>query len=277
MSDFNVKDNNGNWVPMASMDDISGKLSDAQGSIEKDGKQYARQDGEWVEVEASSGKMDLVSNPVSGNILVTDENGQAQNSECGISEVTSMAISTIINDSSSDDEIPTAEAVKEYVDEHGGGSAEKITSQIVGDGSTIEFSITHNLNNREVFVVVYDVQYNDVLCDIQRTSNNTVKVIFNEAPEVGSTYTAVVQTPGGAKGPKGDSGGVEEAPENDKQYARKNGEWTEVTAGGLVNDVQLDGVSIVQNKVANISGMATKTWVAQQIQQAIYDTIGGEY
>ncbi len=171
-----------------------------------------------------SGKMNLVSNPVSGNILVTDENGQAQNSECGISEVTSMAISTIINDSSSDDEIPTAEAVKEYVDEHGGGSAEKITSQIVGDGSTTEFSITHNLNNREVFVVVYDAQYNDVLCDIQRTSNNTVKVIFNEAPEVGSTYTVVIQTPGGAKGPKGDPGGVEEAPENNKQYARKNGE-----------------------------------------------------
>lgn len=47
------------------------------------------------------------------------------------------------------------------------------------------------------------------------------------------------QGPKGEKGDKGDAGGIEEAPEDGKQYARKSREWVEVT--GDVEDAPADG------------------------------------
>ena len=54
----------------------------------------------------------------------------------------------------------------------------------VGDGSATQYTVTHNLNTRDVTVEVMrnSGNYDTVVCDVERTSVNAVRVTFAAAP-----------------------------------------------------------------------------------------------
>lgn len=56
----------------------------------------------------------------------------------------------------------------------------------IGDGSATSYTVTHNLNTRDVTVSVIrnSGNYDDVIVEVQRTSVNAVIVIFDTAPAV---------------------------------------------------------------------------------------------
>jgi hypothetical protein len=72
------------------------------------------------------------------------------------------------------------------------GLAKRYASAI-GDGSTTDIVVTHNLGTRDVAVTVYDAAspYAEVDADVEHTSTNTVTVKFATAPASGA-YRAVV-------------------------------------------------------------------------------------
>ena len=63
---------------------------------------------------------------------------------------------------------------------------------VVGDGTTYQYPVTHNLGTREVVVNVYDTAtYDTVECDVVRTSASVVTLGFTAAPASGA-YTVVI-------------------------------------------------------------------------------------
>ena len=72
------------------------------------------------------------------------------------------------------------------------GRIRKVSSTI-GDGSATTYSVTHNLNSRDVIVRVFpnSGEYDDVEADVQRTSVNAVALVFASPPAV-NAYRVVV-------------------------------------------------------------------------------------
>jgi hypothetical protein len=54
----------------------------------------------------------------------------------------------------------------------------------IGDGSATSYVITHNLNTRDVEVEVYrnSGNFDTVLAEVQRTSVNSITILFDTAP-----------------------------------------------------------------------------------------------
>jgi hypothetical protein len=66
-------------------------------------------------------------------------------------------------------------------------------SSSIGNGSSTQFSITHNLNTRDVSVQVYDnATFDTVDVDVVRTDVNTVTLTFAVAPSINSYRVLVV-------------------------------------------------------------------------------------
>jgi|688.fasta_scaffold35593_8 hypothetical protein len=66
-------------------------------------------------------------------------------------------------------------------------------SSNIGNGSSTQFSITHNLNTRDVSVQVYDnATFDTVDVDVVRTDVNTVTLTFSTAPSTNSYRVLVV-------------------------------------------------------------------------------------
>lgn len=63
----------------------------------------------------------------------------------------------------------------------------------VGDGSATQFTITHNFNTRDVHVEVFrnSGNFDTVICDVDRTSVNAVRLTFASAP-TSNQFRAVV-------------------------------------------------------------------------------------
>jgi hypothetical protein len=64
----------------------------------------------------------------------------------------------------------------------------------IGDASATSITVTHNLNTRDVQVVLFDnsAPYAEVICDVQHTTVNTVTLLFTIAPTL-NQYRVVVQ------------------------------------------------------------------------------------
>jgi hypothetical protein len=63
----------------------------------------------------------------------------------------------------------------------------------VGDGSATSYTITHNLNTRDVIVSVYEASgsYAEVVCDVLHATANTVTLAFSVAPTL-NQYRVVI-------------------------------------------------------------------------------------
>jgi hypothetical protein len=63
----------------------------------------------------------------------------------------------------------------------------------VGDGAATSYTVTHNLNTRDVIVTVYDnsAPYAEVITDVAHTTTNTVTIAFSVAP-TSNQYRVVV-------------------------------------------------------------------------------------
>jgi hypothetical protein len=64
----------------------------------------------------------------------------------------------------------------------------------VGDGTAVAYTITHNLNTRDVTVTLYENSgtYAEVICDVEHTTVNTVTLRFSIAP-TSNQYRVAVQ------------------------------------------------------------------------------------
>jgi len=64
----------------------------------------------------------------------------------------------------------------------------------VGDGAATSYTITHNLNTRDVQVTVYENSgsYAEVICDVNHATVNTITLLFSVAP-TSNQYRVVVQ------------------------------------------------------------------------------------
>lgn len=73
-------------------------------------------------------------------------------------------------------------------------SSKKFTANI-GDGSATSYTVTHNLNTRDVDVEVYrnSGNYDTVMAEVQRTSVNAVTILFDSAPS-SNAYRVKVST-----------------------------------------------------------------------------------
>jgi hypothetical protein len=68
-------------------------------------------------------------------------------------------------------------------------------SAAIGDGSATSYVVTHNLGTRNVTVHVYrgSGNFDEVICEIQRTTINTVTILF-DVPPTSNQFTVFVAT-----------------------------------------------------------------------------------
>jgi hypothetical protein len=72
---------------------------------------------------------------------------------------------------------------------------------VIGDGSTTEFTITHNLNTRDIGVISRNTAspYDFTVVKWEATTVNTAKIIFTVAPSTNSRKITVFNSFGGAR------------------------------------------------------------------------------
>lgn len=70
----------------------------------------------------------------------------------------------------------------------------RVHSQVIGNNSLASFDITHNFNTQDVIVQVYENNspYAQILCDVEVTTVNKVKISFGAPPETNELKVVIV-------------------------------------------------------------------------------------
>jgi hypothetical protein len=66
-------------------------------------------------------------------------------------------------------------------------------AETIGDGTNTSYTVTHNLNTRDVIVSLYDTSspYAEVMADVEHSTTNTITLLFSVAPTT-NKYRVVV-------------------------------------------------------------------------------------
>lgn len=122
---------------------------------------------------------------VSDWVFLQTNVSQATESVQGIARI---ATQSITNTGTNDTDIVTPLKLKTFFDNTVGGFATTI-----GNGSSLSFALTHNLNTLDVVVQVVEVSTGDtVYVDVARTTVNVATITFNTAPAV-NQYRVVIK------------------------------------------------------------------------------------
>lgn len=116
----------------------------------------------------------------STNYQTVQENGSGLTQRPTLNFGTGIAATDNAGATRTDVDIDTAVVVRKY-------------AAAIGDGSTLNYVVTHSLNTQDVTVAVYLASgtFEEVLADIEHTSVNTITVKFAVAPTSGQ-YRVVV-------------------------------------------------------------------------------------
>lgn len=160
---------NGSAIPMTRSADAStfDELEQAIATVEEGTSTAATYRQSSVNFVLNTGAVNWVAFGTSA--------GAASESTSGIAEIATQ----VETDAGTDDvRMITPLKLKTY------SGAFKRYSTDIGDGSATSYTVTHNLNTRDVEVQVRrnSGNYDEVLVDIQRTSVNTCTVVFSTAP-----------------------------------------------------------------------------------------------
>lgn len=118
-------------------------------------------------------------------IILQSNVDQATESVAGIAKIATQAET---NTGTNDTNIVTPLKLKTFFDTVVGGYAAN-----VGNGSSLSFLVTHNLNTLDVIVQVVEVSTGDtVYTDVARTSVNSVTITFASAPST-NQYRIVIK------------------------------------------------------------------------------------
>lgn len=99
-----------------------------------------------------------------------------------------IATQTQVNAGTDDNTAVTPLKLMTYLNAAVGGFAANI-----GDGTNTSYTVTHNLNTRDVTIALYDnATYSEVITDVAVTTVNTITVAFAAAPSA-NAYRVVVK------------------------------------------------------------------------------------
>jgi len=137
----------------------------------------------------------------------------------------------------------------------------------VGDGSTTEFTVTHNLNTRDIGVTcrLISSPYDFISVRWEALTVNTAKVIFSSAPATNSRKIGVYKSIGGSKDFNAEFGLIDGdvVPKLDNVYSlgAPDLRWKSVSIGGgtlyITDSGNNNQVAVtVSNGVFNIDGIA---------------------
>lgn len=137
--------------------------------------------GEFA-VNTFDGKLYTLRNNGTPSVVEIGAVPAANEATAGIAEVATQAET---NSGTDDSRIVTPLKLTNWIG--------KVRKFDVGDGTSTSYTLTHNLNTRDVIVRVFpnSGEYDDVELDVRRPSVNTVTLVFSLAPSLNS-YRAVV-------------------------------------------------------------------------------------
>ena len=138
---------------------------------------------------------------------------------------------------------------------------------VIGDGSTTEFTITHNLNTRDIGVISRNTvsPYDFTVVKWEATTVNTAKIIFTVAPSTNSRKITVFNSFGGSRYFNPEFGLIDGdiIPNQDNVYTLGNTalRWKSISIGGgtiyITDSGNNNQVALtVNNGVFNIDGIA---------------------
>jgi len=134
----------------------------------------------------------------------------------------------------------------------GGGAAGASYTEVIGDGTTTEFWIYHNLNSAEVLITVRETSGNlsYVYPEIRKIDNDTAKIVFDVAPATGA-YSVFVSGGAfiGSATPSGPAGGGLDGSYPSPGIANDSVGSLEIVSGAVGQSELADG-AVINAKVA---------------------------